>query len=83
MNLYRVFCKGMTTRIAGNPAHGVSYVVASNAETAYRIVRGALNDMCLGFAAERALDRVELLAENDSYPECGYRLFVEFPHSPQ
>ena len=76
MNLYRVTCKGMTVQYAGNSVHGVVYVIADNSHDAYSQVRQYLDDNDLGFRYERCLDKVELLAENRTYPECGYRLFL-------
>lgn len=69
-SLYRVTCVGMTA------SHGVAYVVARDAAAAYRRVRDDLDARDLGFHKERALDRVELLAEDAPYPGCGRRLYA-------
>jgi hypothetical protein len=77
MNLYRVTLRGMTSQIGGSQAYGVAYVVALNAEDAYRAVRKQLDREDIGFAKDRSLERVELLAEDAAYPECGHRLYVD------
>ena len=71
MNLYRVTCKGMT---GGNPAHGLGYVLAENAGDAYKKMRAALDKADVGSDRDRALDKIELLAEEGEYPECGFAL---------
>lgn len=72
-NLYRVTCKGMTY---GRNAHGIAYVVAEDAEEAYRIVRRDLEQRKLGMDHDRALEKVELIAENCPYPPSGTRLYA-------
>ena len=76
MKLYRVTCRGMTTGIAGGDTPGVAYVVAPDASGAYKRLRARLDKDDIGFAKDRVLDKVELLAEEDDYPECGVRLFA-------
>lgn len=71
--LYRVTCRGMTY---GDRPHGVAYVVAGNPDEAYKKVRASLDERNLGFANERELDKVELLAEAGNYPECGRVLYA-------
>ena len=68
MNLYRVTTK------KGYGDCGVFHVVAQDAGQAYAAVRAFLDNKDLCFTNERALDRVELLAEGKLYPECGSRL---------
>ena len=68
LKLYRVTCRGMTSSFGGQPSHGIAYVVASDAEQAYRLHRGYLNRFDLGFNYERELDNVALVAENVRYP---------------
>ncbi len=75
LKLYRVTCRGMTTSSAG-VAHGIAYVLAGNPAEAYEIVLDDLNKRDIGFYKERALDRVELLAENVEYPQCGTRVYA-------
>jgi len=70
-NLYRVTLRGMKGSIAGTVAYGVSYVIASNPNSAYEIVRYFLDKNDLGFSHERQLEKVELIAECKRYPECG------------
>lgn len=74
--LYHVICAGMTTCIAGQTAHGSAYVVAENSEEAYRMVRSSLDKRDLGFSHEREMYRVELMAENTDYPQCGHPLYI-------
>lgn len=69
--LYRVTCRGMLD------SHGIAYVIASNAQHAYNLVRQDLDDRDLGVSNKRELDRVELVAEDAAYPDCGRRLYVE------
>lgn len=76
MKLFRVRCRGMNYLTAGNPAHGLAYVVADDLQMAYTKLRAFLDDKDLGFTHERSLDCVELVAEEGDYPECGYRLFL-------
>lgn len=76
LKLYKVTCKGMTSSIAGSVAHGLAYVVAEDAADAYRRVRSRLDKQDLGLVKDRALDRVELLAEEGEYPECGVALYA-------
>ena len=75
-NLYKVTCKGMHVGIAHDVAHGIAYVVAEDAADAYRKVRERLDRDELGLTRDRAMDRVELLAESDKYPDCGFRLYT-------
>ena len=74
--LYHVLCSGMTTRMAGETAHGSAYVVAEDSEEAYRKVRASLDKRDLGFSNEREMYRVELMAENTDYPPCGHSLYT-------
>lgn len=61
--LFRVTTKGLTTR--------EHYVVAADAGSAYQVVRSFLDAKEWGFSKDRALDKVELIAEQAEYPECG------------
>lgn len=74
--LYKVTCKGMHGGIASDVAHGIAYVVADDAAEAYRKVREALDKLKLGFSKEREMEKVELLAEEGAYPDCGYALYA-------
>lgn len=71
--LYRVTCRGMTH---GDQPHGIAYVVAADPADAYKKVRASLDERNLGFAKERELDKIELLAEVGNYPECGTALYA-------
>jgi len=71
MNLYLVKCKlGLSGSI-----HGRAYVAASSPTEAYLKLRDYLNAANIGFANERELHTIELLASDVNYPDCGYRFF--------
>jgi hypothetical protein len=53
------------------------YVVAAEAGVAYQVVRSDLDQRSYGFPEDRALDSVELIAEQAEYPECGTRLHFQ------
>jgi hypothetical protein len=77
MKLYRVTLRGMTHTSGSGTTHGDAYVVAKDAEEAYRKVKDYLDDKNFGFSYERELDTIKLLAESDKdYPTCGKRLFL-------
>jgi hypothetical protein len=61
----------MQTTAGGQVAYGTAYVAAENSDEAYRKVRRALDKRDLGFARDREMLRVELLAEAHEYPLCG------------
>lgn len=71
LKLYRVTCKGM------HDSHGSAYVVALSPGRAYRIVREHLDREDFGFGKDRALKKIELVAEVGTYPECGTSLYLE------
>lgn len=52
------------------------YVVAPDADTAYKAVRADLDQRDYGFAKDRELQSVELLAEDYDYTETGSKLFL-------
>jgi hypothetical protein len=70
MNLYRVTCKGMRS------SHACAYVISDNAQDAYNKLLSFLNKEDLGFFSDRALDKIELIADDERYPSCGTRLFL-------
>lgn len=74
--LYRVTLRGMKSAICGGICYGVAYVVAEDAQEAYRRVRSTLDQEDVGFSSDRALEKVELVAEAGRYPECGTRLYA-------
>ena len=74
--LYHVLCRGMQHRIAGGVAHGDSYVVAENSEEAYQTVRRHLDLLHIGFAHEREMKSVELIATEENYSMTGHALFI-------
>ena len=75
LKLYRVTCKGMTTSYTGC-ANGIAYVLADGPTEAYEKVRASLEERNLGFPKDRELDRIELIAENADYPDCGARVYT-------
>jgi hypothetical protein len=76
MNLYRVTLKGMTYSSVG-VVYGVSYVVAKDPTSAYKIVRKFLDSEDIGFGHQRILVKVELIAEEGKYPPCNTILFIQ------
>lgn len=81
MKLYLVKCKGMTSTIGGQTPHGLAYVVANDAENAYKILRKKLDEKDLGFYHERELDTIQLIAEEGNYPACGIVLLKSAKNS--
>lgn len=65
----------MTTSSTG-VAHGISYVMAEDPGKAYRLVRADMDERDLGFDRDRELDRIELIAEDTEYPQCGTRVYA-------
>lgn len=47
-----------------------------NAQDAYNKLLSFLNKEDLGFFSDRALDKIELIADDERYPSCGTRLFL-------
>ena len=74
--LYKVYCIGMRVGLVSNVAHGVGYVIADNPDQAYKKLRANLDKEDLGFAQERELEKIKLIAENDNYPDCGFKLYL-------
>jgi len=64
--LWKVTLRGMQS------TYGTSYVVATDATSAYNKVRKYLDDKNLGFTNDRAFNVVTLIAESSEYPsnEC-------------
>ena len=75
LNLYKVTCKGMKHSSTGT-AHGINFVVATDPTTAYNLVREYLDKRDLGFARDRELESIELLASYGDYPNCDIRLLM-------
>jgi hypothetical protein len=73
--LYLVTCRGMQYSADG-VKHGIAYVVAKDSYEAYKKVRKHLDSRNLGFAKERELKAVELLAEDSDYADCQIKLFL-------
>ena len=76
MKLWKVTCRGMHGGLGSSVAHGIAYVVAEDAAQAYKKVRTSLDERNLGFSKERELNKIELLAGEGDYPECGYTLYA-------
>ena len=75
MKLYRVLLRGMTnSSISIN--HGSPYVVAEDPTAAYKRVKDYLDKKDIGFRQDRALYKIELLAETGDYPDCKEQLFL-------
>lgn len=77
MKLWKVTCRGMLSGLGTSHAHGIAYVVAENSDLAYRQLRTSLNKRDLGFTHERELGKVELIAAEGEYPECGITLYLQ------
>ena len=73
--LYRVTLRGMTYSSTG-VAYGSSYVIAENSDEAYKKVRKFLDENDLGFANDRALGKVELIADSYRYTDVGCLLHL-------
>jgi hypothetical protein len=74
MNLYKVTLQGMTD------TYGTSYAVAGNPDEAYQMVLEFLTKEDLGYARQRVLKSVELIAESHRHttmPKLYLRLFSE------
>lgn len=67
--LYRVHLRNSSTGLANPVAYDTFYVVAPDTEKAYQKVRQYLNSENLMSHRERALDSVDLLAEECKYPD--------------
>jgi hypothetical protein len=70
LKLYRITCKGM------RDSHGVSYAVAHDPSEAYQLVREHLDHQEFGFGKDRAMEKIELVAEVGTYTECGISLYI-------
>lgn len=77
LKLYRVTLRGMRhSSLASGVIYGIAYVVADDAEQAYRKVRDSLEKRDIGFKSDRELLSIELLAEDNNYPGCNAILYV-------
>ena len=74
MKLYKVKLRGLKYSAGTN--YGESYVVANNPSEAYDKVRAFVLEKNLGFASDREMESVELLAETGDYPDCKTILFM-------
>jgi hypothetical protein len=66
----------MNYKSAVGTTHGVAYVIAEDAGEAYDRLRADLDKQDLGYASDRAMDKIELLAEDCTYPDCGHKIYV-------
>ena len=73
MNLYKVRLVGLHSAIFIN--YQTSYVLAKDSSAAYKKVRKFLDNEDLGFASDRTLNSIELVAEDARYPESRTMLF--------
>lgn len=73
--LYKVTLRGMTYSTS-SPVYGISYVIAYDAEEAYRKVKNSLDKDDIGYSKDRALDKIELLAENYKYTDTNTILYI-------
>jgi hypothetical protein len=55
--------------------HGIAYVIAKDPTAAYSRVKEYLDQNDLGFARDREMEKIELIAEESPYPNCGFALF--------
>jgi hypothetical protein len=53
------------------------YVIATDTNIAYKIVKKYLDEKKLLFYKERELEKIELVAENVKYPDCERILLIE------
>ena len=74
--LYIVTLKGMRFSYSGNIVRGISYVIAENPDEAYKKVRNYLDKKDIGYAGERTLEKIELIAEDYEYTFTGHLLFT-------
>lgn len=72
--LYLVKLRGM--KCSSSITYGISYVVAVNSNDAYMKVRNYLDDNDIGFASDRELESVSLIAEQTDYPNCSTKLYL-------
>lgn len=73
--LYRVTLRGMTYNSTGM-IRGISYVVATNPDEAFKKVKSFLDTNHYGFKHERELDKIELIAEDYIYTDTKTMLFM-------
>lgn len=76
MKLYLVKLRGMQSNIGGNIAYGKSYVLADDSDSAYKKVKNFVDKEDLGFAKDRELESVELLAYESRYNYIGTMIFI-------
>jgi hypothetical protein len=77
MKLYKITIKGGTS--ASGTDYNTAYVVASDPAAAYKKYRSFLDKEDLCFTDEREMKKIELIADQDRYGECGTLLFVAKP----
>lgn len=76
MSLFRVTCRGFTSPYPAGVSepggqHKTHYVVAADAGEAYTRVLAFIESKDIGFASDRALEKVELIAGPPPSPACG------------
>lgn len=50
--------------------------MATDLTSAYNKMQEFLEERDIGYDSDRQLDKIELLAENEEYPDTDYRLFI-------
>jgi hypothetical protein len=78
LKIYRVNLRGFSGSSTGVD-YSCSYVLAENPDVAYKTIRAWLDSVDYGFAKDRELKSVELVAEASEYADCQTRLFIQQP----
>lgn len=74
--LYRVTLRGLRHNSGGGVIYGISYSVAKDPTEAYEKVYNYLKKKDYGFDRDRALEKVELIAEDYDFTDIQTRLFL-------
>ena len=75
MKLYHVKLRGLSGYTAGT-VHGEAYALADNPDAAVKLVQQQLINQDIGFRDDREMESVTLLADEDTYPACKYRIYI-------
>jgi hypothetical protein len=75
VKLFLVRCHGMQTSTGGQIAWGQAFVAAEDPTSAYRKLREHLDKGDIGFARDREMLSIELVADSYEYPECCIRFY--------
>ncbi len=82
MKLYRVTLKGMTCS-STDTNYGISFVVAEDPTQAYERVKKFLTDDDIGFSKDREMDKIELIADEYRFSDCGTILYLPVQSKPE